>query len=537
MSFLHQSTIEKHFGLLKKGLSYYVSGNNEFAEMMFCLHFINDAINKEERTIIISDINIDRFTHRAKSLNFNLKLHIETEKLLFLEIPADIKTLNSTINNIALILNDLKIYIDNYEPDRVIFYRINSIMPGKRGKDFSVILNRIAFFINNLKSTTLMFVDSSKDAVIENRIQNIANGKISISFNDFFSKTKNKILFDSGQRMTSTIEVKFKYDYTYGMLEIEDNFVEEKILQINHVLIPSEYEQLSAYLRKLLGTKLLITKYTFNFELQNLIENSQTFLVFLRDYSEGISCFQLIKDLRMKSDDAKFVLCTSRLIASHHRKRAAWMGFDAIVYQPFDSEELEEKLSNLFYKSFDEFTADTNKTSRVVTINAPENSFFKANKVLSYASFLRVIKRFAYQQAMEDNHIHFISFKVDPLYIQQFNKSILKIDEIDIFLNYETSDTVQIVCILIKADNKTIDQVCRYIDIFSNSILEDDSDNQEKGIAGHLSIDSNLINANFEASKSVADNKSVRTLPKKITVYPLEYPEIDDIIKVIMNEY
>jgi len=527
-----QNTIEKHFRIIKDGVCYSLESENEFIRTLFITHFMHHFLLKDEKVLYLTDAPVERLFKRASSYRMDLRTFFENEKLLVLEIPDEIKHLSATVNNISLILNDLKVYIDAFKPHKIVIDGLNSIIPNKKSTDYSVVINRIAFFFRTLSVTLLLGLNQNSN-LLKQDFSNIIQSSIKVNFGDFQLSRKNKIIFESSFKGLNQYEINYRIKNNMGMTEVFD--IENTNLMgssyLRRVIIHSSIKFFDEIANEILEKKIVIDRYTFSFELEKIIEDEMHTMILIPDYFEDVNIFKFVEKIKEDFHKIKIVLCTSRLISSFYRSLAASSGFDAIIYYPLSSSNIKECISKLFVEKNEDYNRshqeDENEKIYPAIIR-DNDTYLKNKKVFGIENFKTFIKEYATQLVEKEISTTFIILKIENLYLQQIVKAYQKIKELNMVFYFNKGNAIKVILVISGKSEKQLGQIMEYVDTQTFSVIGFTEYFTANATSGSLIMESS--NAGDSGSKKI-NNHEFEQFPKKIMTYPFNNTSIDEVIE------
>jgi hypothetical protein len=472
--------IDQYFGKFTNGI-HLVTGEDRSVLYDLMFNFIETGLANNEKVLIFIDSNFEYFIKHSKIKGFNFNKYFNDGNLLFLEFPSYIDHFTRNVNLIKTVFTDIKIYLNDFNPNRVFFFPINKLLPLDSSKQN---LTNIRQF------TELLDIDVFVQLFILRNNDKLVNALSK------FIKTKSEIF----KRIDTHIyEIKiFREKEKFPILKVpfyrskyneaensDDNYSLENIRDI---YLPSDIENSQQILSNIPTLKAQFTLYSSFEELKDSVVKKNHALVFIIDSTENQSAIQVVRELRTNNPKLDFVMLISASVQINQILRMKRNGVNEVAYFPLRKKAVEQLLEKLYPKNKHQRIAD--KEYRVLNYSG-SSPLISNRKHLTKNALIKYFTSISKEIIEKKGNLHFLKLYPHSSIYDEFAKSVTNMSNSFLILKYFNENYLVVV---IKDQNLNSIRVFKnQIYSISKSLKSKISENNRSSL---LNQSSNLLDIN-----------------------------------------
>ncbi|MDX9869985.1 MAG: hypothetical protein RBS92_04595, partial [Candidatus Cloacimonadales bacterium] len=389
---------------LEKEEIYGVRANNTKMSVLFLIQVMKSQLEAKKRFMLVCDSKADIFSDEFNLHGFDVKPYIENNDLLIIEQPPELSSILSSLNNLDIVFEDLKVYIKDYMPDVIYFESLGSFLSKNNVSPSKIIINRFIGFIESLNITC--FIDYSN---IEYDLQLLFDKLVSTSL---AFKQNNKA--NVHQMTYKNQKTGFIYNFVFS-IEGNKHFV-KPILQhgstsisindIDTVYINKESKQLEEILKRTLTKQAKYVVYDTLEKLTEIIKHNNN-LIFIPNTLDNKNGFEAAYKIKQEHPNIKVVLVIEDSICTNQKARFIRMGIDRLITLPFSNEKVQNLLLKLSPTS-----SQVKQKTNISVLYTKDIEFIVDNNSLTYFdNVYRLLKENLYDTIAKAGSVLFVKIK------------------------------------------------------------------------------------------------------------------------------
>lgn len=411
---------------------------------LLALHFAFSCIKSGGKTIYVSSHGLHGIKYYADFIGLNLDDAVLNEKLILLNYPLDMHAYISDRDNYDLVLNDLKVYIDDSKADRIVFDTIEPLIVNE-GHLSKILFNRLLYFINNLSLKVLVtFEDLKSEHIIS--LNNIANCIFSLtgSKNSIFDKNTTFILdYRRTKSDVFNFHLNLSTEHNKGLVyqspKSKEEFVYSQIATIHY---PAHHENLGNRLKAFSPNSIKVLSYSSQKQLQNNIGLNSNELVLIDEYVDGKSGYQKAIEIRDKRKNINLGLITTAAISPNKRILANNAGFNSFLFFPFTENHVEKLFSYYIQRE-----SMTNRKKMKVYINSLFKNLDRDDTYMDFNDFGIRLKNYSLKISDQQNNYCLVRLEYDTILDEILTNETIKVVRPDFFAKYFSLNRTTIIMI------------------------------------------------------------------------------------------
>ncbi len=504
-----------------KGI-YVFNSNEERLLTFFSLHFALEGLKNNETCIYITNKQIQSIIEEASFLGINLTAYLAKEQLYLLEIPAETASLYHIANNLSYVLNDLKEYIKEINPGRIIFDSAYPFLSDVFTEESFASFNRFSFFLKNVDSIILLGV-LSLTSKIRKELDRISIGTFNLNYN-LHDKNKNYLNYSVSNSDIVLFSLNFDLisHKTLRTFEQKQEFDKLDLKDLETIYVPDLSDNLVDLLKKNLHYRVQFIVYKSMFDLFGM-KISNASLVFIPTMLENKNGYDACQQLRVLYPTLKIIFIGGFYTAPNQKVRAIRIGADFFLNYPF----IEQNVLNLLYRAFPQHQMrhkHVDDLIEVLYLSSKETLVVNQNCV-NKDFFEHYLRNMANEYIKTEQSLTFLSVNISNFPIKNQDFKWDTISDMLFVLSYKKT-------LLIVLRNTNLDTIAPVLAILNHNFnVTHQSKNISTGLGEKL-----LKNPLTEVNVNIQDfggqtGKASEKMDYQIVRYPFNEVNIDRIIQ------
>ncbi len=382
---------------------YGIRANNIKISILFLMQVMKSQLEAKKRVMLVCDSKAEIFLDEFTLHGFDVNPYIENNDLLIIEQPPELSSILSSLNNLDIVFEDLKVYIKDYMPDVIYFESLGSFLSKNNVSPSKIIINRFIGFIESLNITC--FIDYSN---IEYDLQLLFDKQISSSL-AFKHNNKTNV----HQMTYKNQKTGFAYNFAFS-IEGNKHFVKPTLQQgtsisvndIDTVYISKDSKLLEEILKRTLTKQAKYVVYDTLEKLTEIIKHNNI-LVFIPNTLDNRNGFEIAYKIKQEHPNIKVVLVIDDSICTNQKARFIRMGIDRLITLPFSN----EKVQNLLLK-LSPISSQVKQKSNISVLYTDDIDFIVDNNSLTYFdNVYRLLKENLYDIIAKAGSVLFVKIK------------------------------------------------------------------------------------------------------------------------------